>query len=477
MRIHYLESLDSVRLPWSGEGGVDPGGVGAQHQLQVFAEVLMTLALGRDLVVPQSYAFDSLSFARVAVDLLAARNQVAPGARPIRLHLFRSGSYAGAVAAMVTRTHDPDRPFVSSLYPELRDEDPAELAVLDATTVPRWLLGRDWLGDERGDALELLFAEFAGATPVPARPPREPLTAAAALAALLDPESPARRGLAAGPLARSDALADLLDALRALGADRPEPFGLRSLLRLPLPWPNQPAGGTATAAELAGGPDRLSLVREAMDTLYNLQLIDSIGIAPAALSTEIAAGDRPAEARAIAQQAALAVYESRPREGASHGHGDLLFEVTAAARPDHAAVAPLAPLQERAIEAFAAILRARARDRDFARGIRRIEEAVRAADVPAARRALRDHVRVVSRTLAGIGVESRFDGDKLTVGLVLSGLATSAACDWGVLPGLLGAALGGATQLAPVVVRPWQERRLARSLGAIVDIGTTPGAA
>ncbi|MFF4342730.1 hypothetical protein ACFY00_22705 [Kitasatospora sp. NPDC001540] len=72
----HLESLDSCRVlrPRPGEpAGKYAGKYAEEAHLQVFTEVLLTLALGRTVVVPQSYAFDSYAFLRTAEDQRAAR--------------------------------------------------------------------------------------------------------------------------------------------------------------------------------------------------------------------------------------------------------------------------------------------------------------------------------------------------------------------------------------------------------------------
>ena len=120
----YLESLDSVR---SIPVGAATSGAADLQQLQVFSEVLMVLALGRSVVVPQSYAFDSLAFLRVAHTVLGARPRRERPDRPFRLHLYNAHSFDAAISAMLRRVHHPERPFVSSLLPELSDLAPEEV--------------------------------------------------------------------------------------------------------------------------------------------------------------------------------------------------------------------------------------------------------------------------------------------------------------------------------------------------------------
>src|SRR3954447_12599307 len=97
--VQYLESLDSVRTgPGSGVSAEDA----RLAELQTFLEVLMALALGREIVVPQSYAFDSGAFLHVAHRVLTARPESSTD-RPFRPHLFGPGIrvFDDAVRAML----------------------------------------------------------------------------------------------------------------------------------------------------------------------------------------------------------------------------------------------------------------------------------------------------------------------------------------------------------------------------------------
>ncbi|WP_245239154.1 hypothetical protein [Streptomyces sp. MZ04] len=83
----------------------------------------MTLALGRNVVVPQSYAFDSTGFLNVARTVLQVRNSSATNEHPFRIHLFGVDSFEGAISSMLSRAFDKNRPFVSSLLPELHNPE------------------------------------------------------------------------------------------------------------------------------------------------------------------------------------------------------------------------------------------------------------------------------------------------------------------------------------------------------------------
>jgi hypothetical protein len=91
----YLESLHSVSAPWVGQG--DPAHVDDRaltRRDQIFLDVLMTLAFGRDVAVPQSYAFDSGGLLEVATMVLKARDSAHANAdhpfRPICLNSIPS---------------------------------------------------------------------------------------------------------------------------------------------------------------------------------------------------------------------------------------------------------------------------------------------------------------------------------------------------------------------------------------------------
>src|SRR4051794_11124500 len=118
----FLESLDPVRGA-ALQGDADDLVLGLDD-LHVFTEALLTLALGRQIVVPQPYAFDSVSFLSLAAHVLAARPAGVPGAnvdRPFGWHAHGAGlkGIDAALAAMISRDPISDNPFHSSAWHQL----------------------------------------------------------------------------------------------------------------------------------------------------------------------------------------------------------------------------------------------------------------------------------------------------------------------------------------------------------------------
>ncbi|GLW53330.1 hypothetical protein [Kitasatospora phosalacinea] len=485
----YLESLDSTRILRPRPGEPD-GEYAEEAHLQVFTEVLMTLALGRTVVVPQSYAFDSYAFLRVATDVLRARTGAAADHHPFRVHLHGARSYREAVDQMLARarTADPAQPFLSRLLPELNDPaahdlDPGELHE-HAADFER-LRRAPWLDDERAAGLRLIADEFDW-PPVDARPPARTYRLGELVVGAADPSSPMGRSAANLPEQQRDVHAALAAAIRLLGTDRPESFDNRSRLRLPLPWPGDPDG--RSPAQIIGDPETLALLVEFVDTLYNVIVVDSIGVADATLSTDLALDEHRLTGRAVAQELALAQYRSRthptawlPPAPAAEGTPPL-FRIeldAAAALTDDQARARLAALRANATDAVAALLRARAEPRarsPFWRGV----DALRAAeDQRAARAALDAHLAHVA-TLVGSGVAVSTRGGSLVemaltaAGAVGPALATEA---WH-LPGLLsysatavgavGSLVYGKTKQAAAGRR--RTRGTACALGRVVDV-------
>src|SRR5712692_4395824 len=105
---HYLESLDSVSSPWIGPG--DLGGsadLSSARHLQIFAEVLMALALGRTVTVPQCFALDSWGFLHVASRMRAVRPVAGERDHPFALHLFGAETFDHAIQQMLGKVRDP----------------------------------------------------------------------------------------------------------------------------------------------------------------------------------------------------------------------------------------------------------------------------------------------------------------------------------------------------------------------------------
>ncbi|MFG2694707.1 hypothetical protein [Kitasatospora sp. NPDC048407] len=486
-RYQYLESLDSTRTTWPGPDRTAEGHEDELH-LQIFTEVLMTLALGREVVVPQSYAFDSFGFQQVAATVLRARDSGAAGEHPFRLHLFGVRSYEEAVAGILAQAGDPASPFLSSLLPELNDPteyglDPGDVRE-QAADFDR-LLNAEWLDPERADGLAVVRDEFRHLPRVAARPPARLYALGELVLAAVDETSPMGRAVADLPEPYREVHATVATAIRRLGADRPHAFHHRSRLRLARPWPGDAAG--RTPEEIVGGPETLGLLVEFVDTLYNLIVVDSIGVADTTLSTGQGHDDNRLAARATAQELALAQY--RHRAGRSLPETDEtsdgpLFEVkvgAAAGLTDERVRARMAALRTDAADAIAALLQARAeRGRTakspFWQGIERL----RAAEDPlSARKALDAHLSRVAAILGDRTGLVPIGG--MAVELILTAAGTvgpALATEVWKLPGLVGYPAMAAGAVGNVLYRKGKEnvarrlstRRLACALGRVVDV-------
>lgn len=308
-QLHYLESLDSIRVPWPGDDWRE------FHELHVYLEVLMVLALGRDVVVPQPYAFDSYAFTTVATRVLRARDRSGADDHPFRLHLYGADSYGEAVAHMLSRVHDRDYPFHSSLVPEL--QDPARFG-LDPDAVRRQsasldrLLSSAWIGDGRAEAMELIHREFRRRPRAGVQPAGSAATLDSILRAVVDDGSAVVRAASEeGGSLREEVWHGLRTAIRRLDPTAPGAFDQRSRLRRVAAWPGDPEG--RSPAEIVGGRAELDLVIEFVDTLYNRVVSDSIGDVAQATFTTITASadDESLLRRAIAQDLALTCYAVR----------------------------------------------------------------------------------------------------------------------------------------------------------------------
>ncbi|MFD8596158.1 hypothetical protein ACFV1L_14275 [Kitasatospora sp. NPDC059646] len=487
-RFQYLESIDSTRTAWGGPERRDEG---LSEELQIFTEVLMTLALGRDVVVPQSYAFDSFGFQRVAATVLRARDSTTAGEHPFRPHLFGARSYEEAVAGILARTVDPANPFLSCLLPELNDPaayglDPGEVRE-QAAGFDR-LLNAEWLGAERADGLAVVRDEFRHLPRVAARPPARLYTLGELVVSAVDETSPMGRAVADLSEPYREVHATLAAAIRRLGTDRPQAFHHRSRLRLSRPWPGDPAG--RTPEEIVGGPEVLGMVVEFVDTLYNLIVVDSIGVADTTLSTGLGRDSSRLAVRAIAQELALAQYRTRSHPGdravpaADDTGTGPLFEVkvdAAAGLTDERVHARMAALRTAAADAIGALLQARAeRGRSakspFWQGLERL----RAAEDPlSARKALDAHLARVAAVLGDRTGLAPIGGLAIELVLTAAGAVGPAlATEVWKLPGLVGYPAMAAGAVGNVLYRKGKDsvarrlstRRLACALGRIVDV-------
>ncbi|MFJ8359166.1 hypothetical protein [Streptomyces sp. NPDC093984] len=496
--LQYLESLDSVRMPWPGPTGISDSERQRRDdlELQIFVEVLMTLVLGRDVVVPQSYAFDSPGFLTLARTVLQARNRAAIDEHPFRLHLFSADSFEDAAAGMLGRVFDKNRPFFSSLLPELHKPEQYGLDPRDV----RWqsenldrLLNSDWIGVDRAQALNDIRAEFRGLPRVRAKSPAAPLELGKLLASTIEEGSLMGRAAQSLPEPFREVYADLVGAIRRLDPTRSRAFNERSRLRIAEPWPNDSA--RRTPEEIVGSKDTLDLVIEFVDTLYNAIVADSIGVAPATFSTDVAAGDRILISRAIAQELAIAQYRSGAHQAAWLPHEDVsrgeseehpLFEVrlnSQAAATESQTRGQLSNLRDSAVDAIAALLDARAqrggRGRARSPFWKGLDKLAAAEDATAARNALDDHLSCVASILGGrgdAGLVGKFGVQVFLTGGGAAGPAIAAAL-WQV-PGILEFPATAIGAVAPAVakkgvqsIRRWQgTRRTAHALGRVVDV-------
>lgn len=90
------------------------------RRLQILTEVLLTVAPGRPVAVPQSWAFDSRASCRWR-RRCCGRAGAFP-VTPFRRHLFGgTKSYGDAVRITLSQIGHRRRPFLSALLPELHD--------------------------------------------------------------------------------------------------------------------------------------------------------------------------------------------------------------------------------------------------------------------------------------------------------------------------------------------------------------------
>ncbi|QNE22295.1 hypothetical protein F1D05_35840 [Kribbella qitaiheensis] len=248
-RLQYLESLDSVRSPWQMRERRDI------HDLQILMEVVLALALGRTVVVPQAYAFDSLGFLRAARDVLRARESAGVKDSPFRLHLYEAETFDVAIDRMLARIGDGRRPFVSSLFPEFQQPElyGIDRAMLRSRrlTVDS-LLTSDWLDDERADLLEVVRRELSGRPRARAKPDASGKPLNVVLAGLIDESSPMIQFVSACPEPVRKVWSDLLDGFAALDPSGSGAFDQRSRIYQDTAWLGD--SQQRTAEEILGGP-------------------------------------------------------------------------------------------------------------------------------------------------------------------------------------------------------------------------------
>jgi hypothetical protein len=488
----YLESIDSVSAPWADEGAGPPA-AGLARQHQIFLDVLMTVALGRDVAVPQSYALDSGGFLQVATRFLEARDEArARDEHPFRLHLYGAATFEQAVAAMLSRVGAQESPFHSSLAPGMNQ------AARDGGRVPRSLdelLRSGMIPDPARVALELVTREFSSLPRVPA----EPLPGLPGLPDLL-------AGFASGqsPAARLARSSDsdyvrmvhevLVRGIRALSSSGPGSFVQRSQLRADTPWPGDHDG--RTARDIIGA-EAVRLVTAFVDTLYNTVVAASIGIAPVAYTTNVAATEESLTPDSVAQRLALAECDMGshlPVLPAGPQQAQPQFEMRAGklgALPGPQVAAALTRLADKTAESgLAALLEQRAArpgesrraGSDFWKNLGTLRSAIGDRDAPRARRALDRHLRLVARLLGdGASMSVTADGRiELLLASAGSGGAAELIARWAIhqpeLIGIVsaaGSAAAGAGRAAATARREIRARRVGYALGRYLDLRTT----
>jgi hypothetical protein len=400
--VQYVESLDSVR---TRRAPGDPEDAAHLAELQAFFEVIVVLALGREIAVPQSYAFDSAAFLRVARRVLNARQLAAPDSedRPFRPHLFgtevRTGteirSFDQAISDMLRRAGNPGKPFHSSLHPAVNALGPGE-----AEEAARDLDGHlpALVGETFAEPLAQVRHEFHVTARLDVPDDVRKLRLEGLLSDFMDPGSRVSLQAAALRGAQKDTYRRLRAALTELDPSVPETFNQRSRLRQEHAWPNDARG--RSAAQILQGD--LPLVLEFVDTLYNRVIAASMGAPPALYSTAPVRDDAAGEARYLAQELALGrpplvsvdgdvevppLFEVSPKEGARKG----------ARRTD-----TWDDLFDSGARALGPLLQARSRRRSpFWKSIRRIDDAMSTGERTKVDSAIRAHTDLVAELLRG----------------------------------------------------------------------------
>jgi hypothetical protein len=493
-RVQYLESLDSVRLSRLGPAGGTARSEDLLEadatQLQVLLEVLMTLAMGRDIVVPQSYAFDSWAFLSVAGRVLDARDVASSKDRPFRLHVFGPGvhTYRDGVRRMLGRVHDSRSPFVSSLLPGLVDLEQGELTAMGEDLDRLWSWA-DGEGEGLGPLMRRVDEEFRAVSPFRSRPLGNAVTLGERLMALAS-----TGGADAGPAHPDDRSGEvhamLATAVSRLDATRPAAFGQRSRLRQNQPWPNDPAG--RTPEELVGGRRALDLVVEFVDTLYNRVIVDSIGAVEASFVTAVGRDDEHQLARAAAQRQALPAALPMTAQARQSDQADPVFElrVTPEALTEGAAARrETRALLDSATAALGGLMELRGEQGTrqghkarFWASLDRLDAAAREGNRAAMEKALQQHLRLVAGAMNDKAKVSFISSHSMQMSLAgLGGAAPVVALAAVALPPAVatavGAALGGLGAMTPGLAATGdalrargKTRRLATALGELIQV-------
>lgn len=421
----YLESLDSVRLT-----PITLADDAAKQRLLIFSEVLMTLALNRDVVVPQSYAFDSWGCAQVAAAVLRARDEVFDNwershersARPFRVHLYAAGSFTEAVIDMLKRMDNAEKPFISSSFPTL-NHTKEKAATRLAKGIKRSRSFTD-LVDAIGAIDRDAAASFGTAWSEFLEPgavrgggvPKErnkkanekegnkrESSMSRAVRQLVEGDSELMRLLKATGFAENESVGRLRAALSTLhgAASRAgtDAFEGRSHVHSPGHWP----GIDATARELVDGD--MELVTEFIDSLYNSTVASSMGLRSVLFSTPVLPSQQIASSYGTVQDLALLFREGGGSAWPTQRPGNRTeFSVTVSARAHGRALetAParltkaLRELEARQVEAFRVLLEAR-KNPAFTASANSLHHAVSAGDPDETARAIEKHISLVGR--------------------------------------------------------------------------------
>lgn len=275
-------------------------------EVQLLFEVLLVLAFGRTIVIPQPYAFDSLPLLSVARETLSIRNNVSRGRRhdrPIRLSVFYQDGFDAALGRLIKRISDTREPFRSSLFPELHKLKPSEIAAVasDLDLLRKYVPLEDEWGVHRLDALHMMRQEFGQL------------------------DAPTFEGKTNGPLPLNRILRELQNGRPHDGANKAEreTYGLlregaaawlgrapeadhRSWLHTEV-WPGKER---LTPAQAVGGDEIFAPLREFTDTAYNCLLARSAGVGIGTFTTPPVESESHAQAGRLeaAQRMAIRLF-------------------------------------------------------------------------------------------------------------------------------------------------------------------------
>lgn len=318
-RAVFLESMDSVRMPWNG-----PQETSAQV-VQLYADVLMTLLIGRDVAVPLPYCIDSLAFQTVAATVLTARDEEfngksKPKPHPFRVNLFDQTSFAAALSNTLRRIDGAGvgPPLVSSLFPDLGSAERGTATrfadQIDQTRKITKL--RNFLDDQRAAYLRPVWKEFrdaerGDALTIP-RSTHQLVNLSTAVALVAEAGVGRGRGAKRKAPSSSEVEAQLRESLNRLrhtalqsGVDA---FASRSPIHSDAPWP-----GSSASAKSILGTDNYGLVVEFVDTYYNALLAATLGDGPVSFSTPTRLGVSRSAHLGEAQEIALRIAQGGTR--------------------------------------------------------------------------------------------------------------------------------------------------------------------